>query len=210
MRSLFHVKEFPAPSIVGSPLQQAFITLSNHNLSMRLTDQKIDPDIPDGTILSQTPAAGQLVKPRQTVFVTIACQPQLTHAPDCIGKDYDTIMKLMQEMGIKLKYYYLPSSYPTNSCIGQSPRAGQQLSKEGMIIYLAKEREYQFIWPNFIGKPLAHALSFLEQHQITPQVTIDPMAVDYDQLIVADQRPLAGSIVAMEKHQLPIAQLYAQ
>lgn len=208
-RSFFHVQQFPVPSVVGMTLHEAFATLSNHNLSIRLTDQKIDPNLADGTILNQTPTAGLMVKPRQTVFLAISRCPQPSETPDFVGKELQEIIQQGKDRSIKIKHYYLPSIYPAGSCIAQYPGKGKSLDQSGITVYIASEMSYSFIWPNFIGKPLSHVTDFLDQHGITPQITIDPSSQIVDPIVI-DQRPLAGSIVSMVKNQLPIVQISAQ
>jgi len=57
-----NVDQIQAPALVGKQLQNAVALLSQKNLNVRFITQKEDPDLPHGTILSQTPAAGRNVK----------------------------------------------------------------------------------------------------------------------------------------------------
>src|SRR5579872_4934222 len=112
-RSLFHQTEMKAPALIGKNLFEAFTILSNNNLSPRLLDQKIDPDLPEGTVINQLPAAGQSIKQRQTVFVVLSKKPPVTPAPLLVGKSLNEIEKLGASMPYKIKTYLVPSCYPT-------------------------------------------------------------------------------------------------
>jgi len=71
----YHVERVKTPSLVGTNLPHAFQTLSQHQLNPRLLAIKEDPDIEQGTILSQTPSAGHPIKPHQPVFLVISKKP---------------------------------------------------------------------------------------------------------------------------------------
>lgn len=206
-KSLLDVQYLKAPSVVGSTLSQAFTTLSNCNLSCRLSIQKIDSDLPDGTVLSQTPAAGQMVKPRQTVFLTLSKRPEKSLAPDMVGKKSESILKMAKNSKIKLKQYALESIYPAHTCIGQFPAPGAPL-EDTLTIYVASPQTPLYIWPDFTGKSLQEVRTFLEQYGI------EPHSIDYTSgkpshhPIVTSQRPLAGTLISITEKQHPIVQLY--
>lgn len=64
--------QFEAPSIEGKSLMQAATELSNHQLSLRVLRIKQSNNLPHGTIIHQIPSPGQMVKPRQTICVTLS------------------------------------------------------------------------------------------------------------------------------------------
>lgn len=208
-RSMLDAPYLPAPCVVGYTLPQAFTTLSNHNLSSRLSIQKIDTDLPDGTVLSQTPAAGQMVKPRQTIFLTLSKQPEKPLAPNCISKDSTTISRDSKKANIRLKKYEIESVYPAGSCIGQYPSPGSPI-EGAMTAYIACQQAPLYIWPDFSDKSLEEVCSFLEQYNITPQ-SIDSGSAKRDSSpIVTGQRPLAGTLISISPNLRPIVQLYVQ
>ncbi len=210
IRSFFHIAELETPCVVGKKLGQAFTILSNHHLAIHLLDQKEDADLPDGTVLSQIPAPGQLVKPRQTVFLALSKQPPQPIAPCLYGKQLDEIERQVRAAKLRLKTYFLESVYPTNQCIAQIPGPDEPVPDKIMIAYISKGNAKHIIWPDFTGKSLADITDFLESYDIKPYI-IEAAAAGQQQKefpLVIDQRPLAGSLISINQKQLPIVQLY--
>jgi beta-lactam-binding protein with PASTA domain len=207
-RSLFHYPEIQAPSVVGKQLNEACMLLSHHQLNIRLLNHKEDPDLPDGTVLSQIPAAGQRVKVHQTVFLSLSKQPIIPLAPLLQGKQEEEIEQIAHAQKIRLKKYFLESGYPHGFCIAQIPPQGDPMPDATMIVYLSKEQNIPVIWPNFVGKSLDQVMEFLTHHDITPHVQHSPFSHEtLGNNIIIDQRPLAGSIISLDANHMPIVQL---
>ena len=135
VRSLFHINTISTPSVVGKHLYEAFALLSNQHLNVRLLAQKEDADLPNGTVINQVPSPGQMVKPRQTVFLALSKQPPIPIAPQLIGKHYQTIKNEIRSAKLRFKAYFLESPYPANTCIAQMPSPHKSLSDNILIVY---------------------------------------------------------------------------
>ena len=206
-RSLFHRPQMETPSLVGKNLFEAFTLLSNNNLSPRLLDQKVDPDLPEGTVINQNPAAGQPIKQRQTVFLVLSKKPPVTLSPSLVGKSLSEIEKMSSASCYKIKTYPVPSCYPTNQCISQYPNPNEPVKNNTVIAYIAHSTHKPIIWPDFIGRPIAEVVNFLKSHAIEPHLIYDAQPNNSDTQQVIDQRPYAGSLVSLSPDQLPYVQL---
>ncbi len=210
VRSLFHINTIPTPSAVGRSLQDAFTILSNHNLNIRLLTQKENSDLPNGTIISQVPSPGQMVKPRQTIFLALSKQPPIATTPYLVGKSYNSIAQELNAAKIRFKLYSIESPYPINTCIAQSPSPAKPLTNTILTIYLSKEYCKPVIWPNFVGRPVDDVLEFLDQYSITPHIIEKHHKHKSPTPSITDQRPLAGSLIILDQKQPPIVQLHVQ
>ncbi|GAG41516.1 unnamed protein product, partial [marine sediment metagenome] len=123
------VQYLEAPPLVGKQLQDAVAQLSGKNLNIRLIAQKEDPDLPGGTILSQSPAAGQKIKPHQAIHAVISKKPEKIIAPNLINKSKEVIDRELAALGLRSKIHFLPSNRPINSCITQHPAQGQPIEE---------------------------------------------------------------------------------
>jgi beta-lactam-binding protein with PASTA domain len=208
-RSLFHRPYMETPSLVGKNLFEAFTLLSNNNLSPRLLDQKIDPDLPEGTVINQNPSAGKPIKQRQTVFLVLSKKPPITPAPSLVGKSLSEIEK-MSSASYKIKTYPVPSCYPTNQCISQYPHPNEPIKNNLVIAYVAQSTERPFIWPNFVGRLVSEVVEFLKIYNIEPHIISSQEKSADSNLRVIDQRPYAGSLVSLNPSKLPYAQLNVQ
>lgn len=208
-RSLFHRPYVETPALVGKNIFEAFTLLSNNNLSPRLLDQKIDPDLPEGTVINQNPAAGKPIKQRQTVFLVLSKKPPITPAPLLVGKSLSEIEKISSS-NYKIKIYPVPSCYPTNQCISQYPHPNEPINNNLVITYIAQNIQRPFIWPNFVGRSVSEVDEFLKIYNIEPHFISSQGQCIEPNLHVIDQRPYAGSLVSLNPSQLPYAQLNVQ
>jgi beta-lactam-binding protein with PASTA domain len=213
LQRMYSVDQMEAPSLVGKQLQDAVAELSIHNLNIRLIDQKEDPDLPQGTILSQIPAAGQQIKPHQALHVVISKQQQKKICPSLIEKTATDINAELNDLKIRNKSYYLPSTQPANTCIAQFPSAGKVLDEPRVITYLSSGNKKPVLMPNLKGKTASQATEFFKQHPATTRLELihaSPQPAGHtcgEQCIVVDQRPLAGSIEHLDELKPLLVQL---
>ncbi len=209
IQSFFHITTISTPSVVGQPLYEACALLSNNHLNIRLLAQKEDSDLPNGTVISQVPSPGQIVKPRQTVFLALSKQPPLPQAPQLVGRDLRAIKQELQMAKLRFKTYFLESSYPKNGCIAQIPAPHEPLTNTTLIVYVSRGTSKPIVWPHFEGKAMDEVVEFLAQYNITPHI-IQEHRNSAENPIITDQRPLAGSLICLHGEQPPIVQLHVQ
>jgi beta-lactam-binding protein with PASTA domain len=196
--SYFHTsKTLKAPALVGYNLEKAVTILCEHNLNIRIIDHKIDPDLTQGTFVSQTPVAGKSIKENQTIYVVIAQKPAAILMPNFYHKSSEQITAELEKLGLSAKIFPLPADNPDNLCIAQFPAAGAEVNKNAIIIYIAGTPK-PVIMPQCKGKPLDEVLEFFSLHGITSTILQSQQQSeigDSGQPIILDQRPVAGSLV---------------
>jgi len=209
---LLRVERVSTPSLVGKDLCCALAALSDANLNMRLIGQKEDHDLPAGTIISQTPRAGHAVRPNQSVFLVISTQPPRTILPDLVGMQELQAKHSLSSLGIRSKLFSVPSSYPTGTCIGQAPPSQAPAGDEPLLAYCAQHATRPIIWPDFVGKSLQAVVDFLAYHHLEARVSREKTRSGksfFEESLVTDQRPLAGSLLKLDPKHLPVVQLQA-
>jgi beta-lactam-binding protein with PASTA domain len=209
---LFRSETLPTPSVVGLPLVSAVKTLSKQGIGVRISARKPSQDVAEGTVLIQSPAAGQSIKTHQTAFLVIAEQPPLPTAPSFLTLSRDAIEKEAAQNRISVTFSDIPHSAPTGTCCAQFPAPGQPLAKSSMIVYCTEKQHKLVIWPSLVGKSIGEILPWLEALNIRFEITSDSSCYsDKKQLLLApiiDQQPRAGSIINTESDKLPIALLH--
>lgn len=189
-------KKINVPSVVGLQVKDAVKILSDNNLNTKIIAEKEDADLPDGTIITQTPFNIE-IKPLQSVYLTVSKKPPLKKAPQLEKKEVNEIIKLCKKNGIKYKFYYIPSNQTKSYCIAQYPKADSPLEENKVIAYISNNNSKMVIFPNLKEMNLEYALEFLNLYSIKPKVTIDNEHNKKN--IIKDQRPIPGSIVDLEK-----------
>jgi len=204
LAKIFTTEKFPTPSIVGTQILQAVTTLSNHNLNIRFIAQKNDPDLPQGTVLSQTPHAGKNIKPRQSVYVVISKKPPKTRCPNLVNQPIDSIIKIVEEKNIRNKSYLLPGQHPNSFCIAQSPTQSTLLKENSVITYISCGNKKSVLLPNLKNKKVFEIVDFLKNYPVKIEIVHSKQYksddTDCQDKTVIDQRPLAGSIVTLDKN----------
>lgn len=211
LNRLYHISEMQTPSLVGKKLPEALSLLSAQQLNVRILTEKEEADLPEGTILSQTPLAHSAIKANQAVFCVISKKPLQQSAPDLIKKTKKECINIAQQKKIRIKEYCIASNAPTDLCIAQSPAPNTPLDAQGMIIYLSAGNEKPIIFPSCIAKRMNEVSDFLEKQQLASRVShTKPVAADHvcSSCVVVDQRPLPGSIMKLNPQKPITVQLH--
>jgi len=202
LQRITNVDQIQAPALVGKQLQSAIATLSEKNLNLRFIAQKEDPDLPHGTILSQTPLAGRNVKPHQAIHIVISKKPEKIVAPMLLNKSVAAIEKELSLAGVRNKFYPVASKKPTNSCIAQFPAPGTPLEENKLVTYLSAGHKKPLLMPSFQGKSLDVVKEFLSRYNV--QIEVQKSGPGDT---IANQRPLAGSFVNFDPRKPLFVQL---
>ena len=209
---LFRSETLPTPSVVGLPLTSAVKTLSEQGIGVRISARKPSLDVPEGTVLIQSPAAGQSIKTHQTAFLVIAEQPPLPTAPSFLTLTREAIEKEATQQRISVTFSDIPHPAPIGTCCAQFPAPGQPLTKPAMIIYCAEKQKKMVIWPSLIGKSIGEILPWLEAQNLRFEITSDSTHYSNRKKLlttpIIDQQPRAGTIINVESEKLPTVLLH--
>lgn len=193
----FKTPAFAMPNITGCQLAQATKVCSSHRLRIEIIQTNEDAELPDGTIIHQTPAAGHHIKERQTVFIAITHKPTGLLMPSLIGASYKEISRICSQHNLKPKFYTHTYPYPTDLCFCQWPSAEMPLNNKTLICYLANEEEKIAFWPNFKGQEYSVITSALAEQGIKTRLNLVPKPnLSY---YIVDQLPKAGATIDLSR-----------
>lgn len=193
-------QELYVPNLVGKNIIEATELLSEQNLNIRILARKEDTDHPAYTILSQTPQANEKVKPHQSIYLVITTQKAQNLAPSLVHKSIGLIRSELENLGIKPVIHYVPSHFPKEVCIAQSPQPGEVIEKNSISLYFPTEQKKPIIWPDLRGKQLGLAKELLETINVTPQIIAPHHYTIADTSIVLDQRPKSGTLLILDEN----------
>ncbi len=215
MSFVTQVPEVDTPSLLGKQLNEAVSILSKLNLNARILNQKEDLELPEGTIISQTPKSGSKIKPNQSVFIITTKKPGKEKAPSFIGLkisenpdnslNNSEVAEFANSKEIKTKIYKLKSNYPTDTVVSQSPEVDYEFpdqKNKTVLLYVSSGNETLRIFPDLRSKSVNHIKSFLSENGLKFEI-IHPYAIEpshtCQNCAAKDQRPLAGSLINPEK-----------
>lgn len=185
------------PSLVGQQLDKAAHTLSQKNLNLRIVGHKDEADLPEGTIVSQTPSAGTAIKERQALYLVLARKPAPLQVPNLRNKMAEDATKIIEAQSLQPRVVTLAADIATPQCIAQYPAPEMASSDQSVIVYTMQNQK-PMIMPNLRKKSVEDVVSFLHLHGINAEILhTQPTLAGHQctHCIVTDQRPLCGSLI---------------
>ncbi len=95
-------REVLVPDIERMPLEEALELLSEKNLSLSLVARKYNPDIPSGSIISQTPPPGLMVREGGVIETVISSGGQVVFVPRVEGRVLREAEMLIRQAGLQM------------------------------------------------------------------------------------------------------------
>lgn len=203
VRSFLHKQLVPVPQLVGSNIADAIKALSAQKLNARILDQKEDLDMPEGTVISQSPMQNVKLKIGQPVFIVTTRRPPKSKAQFLYNKPLSLARNNVVENGLNLKSYLIPSNLQKNICIAQQVKPNEELNSKNIVAYFSQGKTPLRIMPNFKGLVVQDVKEFLKKYNINLNLQGDTESNNIKKntfkRIVKEQRPLAGSLINLNK-----------
>lgn len=204
LRIFTHREIIETPAVVGLHIADAIKIFSRFNLNTRILTEKEDLDLPEGIIISQSPAAGQKVKAHQSIYLVSTRHPAKPQAPRLEGLTLSQAQAVAKQENIRLKTAFLESNALQNKCFAQNVRAGEELESKNILAYFSTGTTSVRILPDLKNRLVSDVLPFLKNYAIDTVVTHAHGSPDdaehvCDACLVTEQRPLAGTLVDLKK-----------
>jgi eukaryotic-like serine/threonine-protein kinase len=126
------------PDVTGMTQQKAVTTLADAGLKTGTITKVQSTGAPEGTVVTQSPAAGEKVAEGSAVDLEVAGKPQPTATPVAVpnveGSSQASAVATLSEVGFKVVVTNASSdSVPAGSVISQAPQAGV-LASQGTTV----------------------------------------------------------------------------
>jgi beta-lactam-binding protein with PASTA domain len=193
IRLLTHTETIRVPAVVGLHMNEAIKILSTDLLNVRILAEKEDPDLHEGTILSQMPEAGQQVKTHQSIFLVVTKRPPELRAPHCIGLTVEEVQRKASALGITLTIESFESSIPKNRIISQSIMPDREVNQRSLMLYNSEGSTPMRIFPDLKGRLVEEVVPFFTLYNATVQIQGDKAKP------IREQHPRAGTLVDIRK-----------
>jgi probable HAF family extracellular repeat protein len=114
------------PNLVGDPISTAMSAISGAGLNLGVITQAVSIPVPDGTVLSQVPAAGSPTSPGSYVNVTVSYNFELQNIPNIVGATQANAISAILNAGFSIGSIGEAASNtaPAGTVILQSPLPG--------------------------------------------------------------------------------------
>jgi len=168
MRFAIHGREVRTPNLVGLSLPKAGGALTEMGLLMETGDSFYSQNIPEGSVVSQTPAAGTKVRRGWRVRVAVSLGASRASVPDVVGQSGRAGEINVRRRGLEvgtMAVVHLPG-LPPDQVVGESPppnASGGLMSPKVTLLITAPEEGRALVMPDFTGKSAAEAARAIEQ-----------------------------------------------
>jgi eukaryotic-like serine/threonine-protein kinase len=162
-----HGREFSLPTIVGMTVEQAKPVLEETDLALIVTSQEYHPDKPTGTILSQFPVGGTMVKSGRTIKVVTSLGQKAVAVPDVRGFSIRQARLDLEAAGFALGdiQWTYTDSLPEKVVVFTFPKVGTMIPYGSPVNLLVNRSADQMVVtvPRVIGLSLEEATRLLEE-----------------------------------------------
>jgi eukaryotic-like serine/threonine-protein kinase len=124
------------PDLVGRTEEEAGALVTGAGLALRVTEEFSDT-VPRGSVISQAPKAGTIVRKGDTVSIVLSKGPRTFAMPKVVGMSRDEAVARLEGLGLVVREIQLPST-TGDRVVYTKPKAGTTVqSGQEVRIYLA-------------------------------------------------------------------------
>ena len=185
------------PDVEGISASAAADALRDAGL--KSTARSIASDEPPGTVVEQTPTAGEEVSEGTLVALRIAEEreatpvPAIVRVPDLVGTTSADARSRLRAIGLRQTQRAMESQRPTGEVISQSPRAGAVLREGGTVTLRVSTGPPGIAVPDVVGLDETTATGELETAGFAVRVVDEPTLEPGEDGVVLTQSPPAGT-----------------
>jgi len=158
MRFAIHGGEVIVPNLVGLGPVEAERAVTGLGLNVAIERQYYSPDVPEGKMMTQIPAAGTRVRHGWQVRVAQSLGPQRVTIPDVLNESARAADLNIRRRGLdvgSVAYLQLPGS-TSDQVLAQSPPPdanGVSVPRITLLVSAAQQPQ-AFVMPSLLGQPL--------------------------------------------------------
>ncbi|MEW5800670.1 MAG: PASTA domain-containing protein [bacterium] len=159
------------PPLVGKDVVDALEILHSLGLNLVVESREFHQTMPTNAVISQSPAAGKLLKSGRDIKVALSKGTEMVDMPAVVGEPLLRAQAVLQEYDLKTgpvaKIYR--RSMEENIIIGQDPPAGSKVRRAGRVNLLVSrgQEPVYYCMPELSGKSVAEAEQTLQSFHLT-------------------------------------------
>lgn len=181
----------PVPDVINMTVVEAQAALEEKGFEVEL-EERYGNAVKPGTVMEQSPKAGEKRKQGSTIYLTISKGAELKTVPEIIGMSLSKAENLLKDEGYAIGK--ITKKFDSNKTVGivleQFPKAMDKAPKGSKINLVVNEGEKTV--PNVVGQKLATAKQLLEKEGlVVGSTSYTKNQADKDTVLSTD--PVPGS-----------------
>jgi serine/threonine-protein kinase len=151
------------PSLAGLTIKEATSTLKDLGLSLDVATEEFSEDIPDGKIITSSPAGGGRVSPNGTVEVTISKGKERYAVPNLQGLKQDVAEQQLKDNKLVLGDVKeeFSTEFPKGFIMRSEPASGERVKRDSQVNLVISLGVEQVSFADYKGKSGEQALNEL-------------------------------------------------
>ena len=151
------------PSLAGLTVKEATSTLKDLGLSLDVATEEFSEDIPDGKIITSSPAGGGRVSPNGTVDVTISKGKERYAVPNLQGLKQDVAEQQLKDNKLVLGDVKeeFSAEFPKGFIMRSEPASGERVKRDSQVNLVISLGVEQVSFADYKGKSGEQALNEL-------------------------------------------------
>lgn len=163
---------FKAPNFVSQTYDEATKMAENRDLKLVRTNKTCE-DEPKGSVCTQDPTPGTLVKKGDTINLVVSTGAPKVVVPNVTGKTLDEATSILgaDKYQFRIKTKYEESTETENLVLKQNPELGAEVQKGSTITLTVAKKKQQVPVPDVIGKTCDQATAQMAASNLVASCT---------------------------------------
>jgi eukaryotic-like serine/threonine-protein kinase len=180
------------PNLRGMTADEARAALANVELEAGRVDSIRHPEIEEGTVMGQTPLAGQLAVLGGEVEITVSLGPERRPIPDVTRLLANRAVTVLETTGFRVEVDSVEADVAAGRVVETQPAAGEEVTLPGLIRVLVS------LGPPLVEMPLLVGMQEEQARELLMSLGLEVGEVDtafrfgFNQGQVLEQLPEAG------------------
>ena len=188
------LREVEVPNLIGQSQEEARLLLNEHGLALRVEDpRRADKTVPADHVLSQDPAAGEIVRRQRAVRVRLSDGQRAPVLTEVVGLPEPTADVTLTSSRVTIGYRaeIRTTDYAPGSVIATDPPAKQRADTVNLLVNRS-DGSQDFVVPDLIGTLGSRAAEVLRSLKFRIAVTAEVPYPGLPPGIVVKQTPQPG------------------
>jgi serine/threonine-protein kinase len=188
-----------APNLVGRTEDAARLAGSRHKPSLNVSvSRRLVSDDPVGTVIGQSPAAGEWLKSGGTIHLTLSKGPPLVVVPPVVGLMWPAPLKPLQDLKFEvvLAHQY-DDVAPKDQVLRTDPAPGTGAPRNSAVTVVVSDGPKPVPVPNVVGQKYDDAVKALDAVHLGAN-RVDDFSETVDPGLVISQDPAANADAARD------------
>lgn len=122
------------PNVVNVTVEMAETNALNQNLEIQIVGREYSDEIPEGMVLAQSIAGGEIVEENAVLELTISAGKEMVFVPSVEGLTQEAAIAMLSESGLTYKIEEVGSSIAIGAIVSQSIAADEKAEKGSEIL----------------------------------------------------------------------------